>query len=56
MLQRGLVHVLHGWKHEMTHFLPGSPKAVPIAAAQVIRVTYVSSSGDHQCKTQEVSA
>ena len=56
VLQHGLVYVLHGWKHEMTHCLLGSPQAVPIAAAQVIQVTYVSSSGDHQCKAQEVSA
>jgi len=37
----------------MIHCLLGSPQAVPIAAAQVIRITYVvSSSGD----AQEVSA
>ena len=56
VLQQGLVHVLHGWKHEMTHCLLGSPQAVPIAAAQAISVTYVSSSGDRQCNAQEVSA
>ena len=56
VLQQGLLHVLHGWKHEMTHCLQGSPQAVPIAAAQVISVTNVSSSGVGQCNAQEVSA
>ncbi len=53
VLQQRLMYVQHGWKHEMIHCLLGSPQAVPIAAAQVIRITYVvSSSGD----AQEVSA
>ena len=56
VLQLGLVYVLHGWKHEMTHSLLGSPQAVPIAAAQVICVMRVSSSGNHQCNAQGVSA
>jgi len=52
VLQQRLMYV-HGWKHEMIHCLLGSPQAVPIAAAQVIRITDVaSSSGD----AQEVSA
>ncbi len=56
VLQQGLVHVLHGWKHEMTHYLLGSPQAVPIAAAQVMRLMYAVSSSDAcQCNTQAVS-
>ena len=56
VLQQGLVCVLHGWKHEMTHCLLGCPQAVPIAAAQVIHITFMSSSGNRQCNAQEVGA